>query len=88
MFVLFYNMRIVCLYLNTSANLVIDECNIFWTKVRFLTQKFYKCKLKPKKLYEIWQNLSKNINKMSEVLINKCLEFLNSMNCLIHSNCS
>lgn len=40
----------------------------------------HKCKSKLKKLYELWQNLSKSINKTSEVLINKRLEFSNSMN--------
>lgn len=33
----------------------------------------HKCKFKFKKLYKLWQNLSKSINKMNEVLINKGL---------------
>lgn len=78
--VLFYNMRIVGFNLDTSANLVIEECNIFWKKARIPTQEPHKCKSKLKKLYELWQNLSKSINKTSEVLINKRLEFSNSMN--------
>lgn len=65
--------------LDISANLVIEECNIFWKKARIPTQEPHKCKLKLKKLYEIWQNLPKSIYKTSEVLINKHLEFSSSM---------
>lgn len=78
--VLFYNMRIVGLNLDCSANLVIDECNIFWKKARIPTQELHKCKLKLKKLYEVWQNLAKSKNKTSEVLTNKRSEFISSMN--------
>jgi len=87
--VLFYNMRIVGFNLDTSGNLVIEECNIFWKKARIPIQEPHKRKLKLKKLYELWQNLSKSINKTSAVLINKRLEFSSSMNDLFdisHNN--
>lgn len=45
---LFYNMWIIGCNLDTSANLVIEECNILWKKSRIPTQELHKCKLNSK----------------------------------------
>ncbi|XP_050520208.1 uncharacterized protein LOC126893767 [Daktulosphaira vitifoliae] len=78
--VLFYNMRIAKLNFNVSASLVIEECVIYWKKAKIPTQELHKCKLKLQKLYEVWQSLSKTINRTSESLNKQRTEFSDSLN--------
>ena len=78
--VLFYNMRVINLNLNNSANLVADECLLFWKKARIPTQ--YHCDIvrKIKKLYDSWRGLFKNRSRKTVTQQNKENDFENSLN--------
>lgn len=63
--VLFYNIRVVNLTVNASANLAIRECIIYWEKARIPTKAFPNCVKKLVQLYQSWRNLQKNAKKNS-----------------------
>lgn len=57
--VMFYNMRIVCLTAQESANLTIDATEIFWRQARIPTRRKDKCVQMLVNLYETWKLLRK-----------------------------
>ena len=61
--VLFYNMRKVNLLLRPSANLVIEEDEVFWEKARIPTKKLQHSIEKVESLYKEWKNLQKKCKR-------------------------
>ncbi|KAF2886056.1 hypothetical protein ILUMI_20115 [Ignelater luminosus] len=87
--VLFYNMRVVNMNFSEAANLVIDECLIFWKKARIPTKHRSDCVKKLKKLYETWRNLEKSCKRLSDTQKSKENIFEVNMNNLFdiaHAN--
>ncbi|KAF2897735.1 hypothetical protein ILUMI_08441 [Ignelater luminosus] len=78
--VLFYNMRVVNMNLSDAANLVIDECLIFWKKARIPTKHRSDCVKKLKRLYETWRNLEKSCKRLSDTQKSKEKIFEGNMN--------
>lgn len=78
--VLFYNMRVVKMNLSDAANLVMDECLIFWKKARIPTKDKSDCVKKIKKLYETWRKLEKSCKRLSETQKSKEKLFEKNMN--------
>jgi len=64
--VLFFNMRVVKLYLRESANLALREVMIFWEKARIPTQELKNCIPKLEYLYRTWRQLQKHGGRTSE----------------------
>jgi hypothetical protein len=65
--VLFYNMHEVKLSLSESADLAVQECNIFWEKAQIPTKALPNSVKKLVKLYEDRRNLQKDANKTQEI---------------------
>lgn len=78
--VLLYNMRVDNLSLHESASLFIDECLIFWRKLRIPTQYRSNCIIKYKKLYENLRNLEKHRTRTSELYKNREITFNEDLN--------
>ncbi|KAF2902851.1 hypothetical protein ILUMI_03334, partial [Ignelater luminosus] len=75
--------------LSDAANLVIDECLIFWKKARIPTKHRSDCVKKLKKLYETWRNLEKSCKRLSDTQKSKEKIFGENMNNLFdiaHAN--
>lgn len=87
--VLFYNLRIVKLFLHESAALVVDECLIFWKKARIPTQDPSNIMKKLKKLYEDLRTLEKSKNRKSDLCRKRERDFedkLNNLFDIAHAN--
>lgn len=87
--VLFNNMRNVRLNLSEAANLVIDECEIFWRKARIPTKDKSDSVKKLKKLYEEWRNLEKSCKRRTDNQQGKEKAFsekLNNLFDIAHAN--
>lgn len=80
--VFFFNVRTVKLNVQSSANLVVRECMIFWENTRIPTRAIQHCVIKLIKMYNNWRDVQKSFTKIGEIYRKKENEFVTLLDSL------